>query len=497
MIFRIIKTGFSFLPMLPQAGGLKDFSRWLSEAWRATPPEKYHEKNRIPEGCQIRVRPVSGTPPGCGVFYHVSRWCRALTRPQPPAKILQASGLPRRPSFFALPALLAALVFSASCTSVSHSPRVAKRESRPEQTRIKGEATSIPANIIAGYFIVEVKWDKHGPWRFLVDTGSSTTLLSPEYVARYPGLTRDGSSSRPVAVRSASGAIDTLTPATVSVIKLGGAQFQNVPVLVYNCADLSAHFGMKIDGVIGFPLFRDTVFTMDYPQARLTVYRPDAPHPTAGATIPFNNEKHAPIIPVRLGGETLSVLIDSGCDGALELNPVGLAPAPVFVQPPRTGTTIGTFAGDRMQEIGRLASELRIGAYTIASPIVDITDQLSSIGGEILENYRITFDQKHGNVTFFRNTDAPLVLEPEHSAGLGFTKTPAYWRVASVVPGSPAEHAGVHAGDIVSRINGEPVSAWPLRRYDELVHHAEEIGFTFVVGDHEKSLVISTFDLVK
>jgi len=76
-----------------QAGGLPDFSRWLSEAWRATPPEKRLKKNCIPEGCQIRARPVSGTPPGCGVFYHIFRWCRALTRPQPPAKICQASGL--------------------------------------------------------------------------------------------------------------------------------------------------------------------------------------------------------------------------------------------------------------------------------------------------------------------------------------------------------------------------------------------------------------------
>jgi len=390
------------------------------------------------------------------------------------------------------------LVFASGCSNIPYLSRITKkRESRPEQTHLKADSTTIPANIIAGYFLVEVKWDNHGPWRFLVDTGSSVTLLSPEYVARYLAVTRDGTSTRPVPVRAANGAVATLTPATVRVIKLGGAQFVNVPVLVYNCADLSAHFGVKIDGVIGFPLFRDTVFTIDYPQARLVVHRPNAIRPTSGTTIVFNNEKRAPIIPVRLGDETLNVLIDTGSDGSLNLNPVGLNPAPAFAQPPRTGATIGTFAGDRMQAIGRLAPELRIGAYTIASPIADITDQLSSIGSEILENYRITFDQKNSSVTFFRATDAPLVLSAQRSPGLGFTKTPAYWRVASVVPASPAEAAGARAGDIVSRINGEPVAAWPLRRYDELVHHAKEITFTFVVGDRENPVVISTFDLVR
>ena len=81
-----------------QAGGLTDCSRWLSEAWRATPPEKYHKEKRIPEGCQMFRLSTSGTPSGCGYFYHEFRWCRSLTRPQPqpPAKIFQASGLRNR-----------------------------------------------------------------------------------------------------------------------------------------------------------------------------------------------------------------------------------------------------------------------------------------------------------------------------------------------------------------------------------------------------------------
>jgi len=394
-----------------------------------------------------------------------------------------------------VPLLLALLFFPTACTLLPHPTRTAKRESRPQETRLKTDTTTIPASVIAGYFIIETKWDKHGPWRFLVDTGSTVTLLSPEYVARYFTLTKDGSSASPINVLSASGAIDQLTPATVRTIRIGGAQFSNVPVLVYDCAALSAHFGMKIDGVIGFPLFRDTVFTLDYPRATLDIHRPNAIHPTSGTTIAFNNEKHAPIIPVQLGDETLSVLIDTGCDGALELNPVGLVPA--YAQPPRPGATIGTFAGDRMQEIGRLAPELHIGAYTIASPIADITDQLSSIGSEILENYRITFDQKNSSVTFFRETDAPLTLDTQYSTGLGFTKTPAYWRVASIVPDSPAEEAEIHVGDIVSRINGEPVSAWPLQRYDTLVRHSGQITFTFVTGNHETPVVIPTFTLVR
>jgi hypothetical protein len=46
-----------------------EFSRWLSEAWRATPPESMMKKFRTPEGCQICTTFESGIPPGCCVFY--------------------------------------------------------------------------------------------------------------------------------------------------------------------------------------------------------------------------------------------------------------------------------------------------------------------------------------------------------------------------------------------------------------------------------------------
>lgn len=95
-------------------------------------------------------------------------------------------------------------------------------------------------------------------------------------------------------------------------------------------------------------------------------------------------------------------------------------------------------AGERPQQIGRLAGTLRLGSYTVQRPIVDLTDELSSIGGAILKNYVVTFDQDRGNVTFFRDTSLPLVMPPQPSTGMSFTRTSAYWRVAAVVPGSPA-----------------------------------------------------------
>ncbi|MDR1012078.1 MAG: hypothetical protein LBM04_13305 [Opitutaceae bacterium] len=52
---------------ISQAGGLKEISKWLSEALRATPPvmNKYE---CIPEGCQKLMACASGIPSGCGFY---------------------------------------------------------------------------------------------------------------------------------------------------------------------------------------------------------------------------------------------------------------------------------------------------------------------------------------------------------------------------------------------------------------------------------------------
>ena len=99
-------------------------------------------------------------------------------------------------------------------------------------------------------------------------------------------------------------------------------------------------------------------------------------------------------------------------------------------------------------------------------------------------------------MTFLRDPPGPIPPEPRRSAGLSFTKTPVYWRVASVVPGSPAATAGVQPGDLVTRLNGEPVAKWDIRRYELLVATATSIEFTFLNGTAELPERVNVFDLV-
>jgi hypothetical protein len=365
---------------------------------------------------------------------------------------------------------------------------------RPGRTKLDSPLVIVPAVTLSNYLVVQAKWDKRGPYHFLIDTGASVTLVSPELAARYAVKNARPTATPLVRVKSATGETALLTSTTLRRIELGDAQFENVQALIYDCADLSAHLGVQIDGILGFPLFRETLLTLDYPRSRVLLQNRAAAPLLPGTAIPFNNDRKTPIISLRLGNQTFAALIDSGSDVSLSLNPVGLDPT--YAVKPRPGATVTTLSGDRTQLIGRLADTLIIGDYAVQQPIVDLTDELTSLGGGILKHFTVTFDQEHSRATFHRESKLPVPPEKRRSAGLSFDKTPAYWRAASVVLGSPAAEAGVQAGDLVTRINGEPVAQWDIARYQKLVASAPEVSFTFLNGTQETETRLKVFELI-
>jgi hypothetical protein len=365
---------------------------------------------------------------------------------------------------------------------------------KPGLTAIGSKPVTLPGHLIGNVLVVEDKWDKFGPYHFLVDTGSSVTLVSPDLAKRYLFAEEKPLDEPQVRVRSAGGGYAFLDAVTLKKFQLGGARFEYVPALVYDCTELSAQFGVKIDGILGFPLFRNAVLTLDYPNERIVLRDRIPDDGLPGEAILFDNTDKTPLIPIRLGDREFAALIDSGSAAAIDINPAGLSPK--FSFGPVDGPTVSTLAGDRRSRVGRLAGVVQIGSFDVPQPVAEVTDELTSLGGGILSHFTITFDQSHNEAFFQRDQGTALTIPPLRGTGLGFRKTPAYWKVAGVVAGSPAAAAGVVTGDLVSRINGEAVAGWDPSRYDQLVATAAHIDYTFINGSRETATSIDVTELV-
>jgi len=361
---------------------------------------------------------------------------------------------------------------------------------RPGLTRIGNKPVVLPATLTGNALIVAAK----GGYHFLVDTGSSRTLVSPEFDAQW----RDKNAftwPRQLTVTSAAGKVTTLPADTLSRLSLGGARFEDVPVLVYDCSALSEELGVKIDGILGFSLFRQIILTLDYPHSQV-VLRSIASDPNVvGTSLPLIITENVPVITVRLDQRAFNALIDSGREAAMSVNRSEGA-AGDFRFGPIDGLTVHDVVGDHRQRIGRLKGVLHLGDLAVVAPISEITDDLSALGGGLLKYFTVTFDQDAGRVTFDRGSPAPVTLPPVRSAGLSFSRTPAYWRVAGIVPGSPADRGGVAEGDLVTKIGGEPVSRWTKARFDGLLVGVDQIRLTFLQGNKETEKTLAVTDLV-
>ena len=110
---------------------------------------------------------------------------------------------------------------------------------QPGRTTLGAPLVTIPAQVLGNYLIVETKWDRAGTYHFLVDTGSSVTLVSPTLAKRYATKDAPPPDAPRVRVASATGEFTELPATTIQRLTFGELHFDDVPVLIYDCAPLS------------------------------------------------------------------------------------------------------------------------------------------------------------------------------------------------------------------------------------------------------------------
>jgi predicted aspartyl protease len=115
--------------------------------------------------------------------------------------------------------------------------------------------------------LIDVHLSGRGPFQFAIDTGTSTTAITPQ-LAKELGI-----ASSPVGAGTTAGAQVDVRAGNIESFQLGGAKIDNMTVVVADFFEmLSAAIGAKLDGIVGYNFLCNYKVAIDYPGETLTLF---------------------------------------------------------------------------------------------------------------------------------------------------------------------------------------------------------------------------------
>jgi len=278
-----------------------------------------------------------------------------------------------------------------------------------KNTFANGDEASFPIQFRQGMIFVPVRLNGSKPLSFVLDTGS-TRMLIDRTLANGLGLKATGQGSLQGA---GTGRIPIEFVPNVTIV-FGGLESTGYEFSTADLLPLEASLGVKVDGILGYELFRRFVVTIDYESKTLTLTLPKAFHSVESTqALPIEFRDKWAFVKGNLelpGPVTLqdSFLIDSGSGDAVD-HPI------VMKLQSRTETRSGVGLGNATQGATAQARSFQLGRYTLPNPTVSCcgaTDATSKlIGNDVLRFFTVTFDYPSARILITPNAAFPTRRE--------------------------------------------------------------------------------------
>ena len=291
----------------------------------------------------------------------------------------------------------------------------------------------------------------------LLDTGAASNVVDTQ-IARALTL--------PVTkVGVAAGMTGDVAVGSVSLppIFLGAHQLRAGAASALDLTPFSLSSGRPIELVLGQPFFENVWVEIDFAERELRIAPLSVPEPVHERQLPLDSDDHGRLtVPVMLGGlRAVQAMHDLGSGIPIYVSPAYAENNLLLVtKKVSKSATVGA-EGLSFSQISTLES-ISIAGFVIR----DVPFQVPSawnqksqvvVGLPVWSRFRSLIDlrgKKLGLTPDYRLAGAPFSRD---RSGIGAQRLSDRLRILFVSPGSPAEAAGLVAGDEIVRIDGEPV----------------------------------------
>lgn len=319
-----------------------------------------------------------------------------------------------------------------------------------------------------GHIFLQVRINNSAPLWFGLDTGATHSIIDKR-TAQSLGLKSQSTQQ----VEGAGGYEEASVFNDVS-IGLPGVELMKQTVWGLPLDSLSPANGRRIDGIIGYELFKYFVVDIDYVGLRINLYEPQTyTHRGAGQSIPLKVQPDGAIYvqgKLKVAGRRSlegEFVIDTGGNATLMLSRDFVEQHRLLESVGQTIQAGGGGVGGPIQIVfGRLTS-LQLGRFVINNPLTgfvkrgEIADsgKAGNIGGKFLRRFRVIFDYSRQRMILEPNANFVVPDEFDMSGAAIVAEGPelSVIRVLRVRPNSPAAEAGLRELDVIDAIESEPI----------------------------------------
>jgi hypothetical protein len=295
---------------------------------------------------------------------------------------------------------------------------------------------------------------------------------------------------------NALGEVVSMPRVLLDTVTLGGVQLEGVVAGVVPLEIQSKVDSRAVDGLLGYSVFSDLFFAMDFPNQSLVLSN-DWPKNLAPIRTELAIVEHddVPFVHAELQGKSFEVMVDTGANDRLHLRPFEVAGLSWKAEP-RPGFLLAAVGDLGREQVGRLSGTLELGQLRQDDPVVGISDGPDSIGTGLLRSFCLVFHEAEDKLWMCSIEDGPMPSPPERSVGLSMIADTTGWRIVGIIPNSPAETAAMMPGELVTQIEGQPAHNWTRDQIQNWIDTHGTLALRLSAKSGERDISLPVWSLV-
>ena len=289
--------------------------------------------------------------------------------------------------------LVASALTAATQVQVHAGPQVPA----PAGIEVPRDGLTIPMQDMGGRPMVDLRINGKGPYRFILDTGAVTTVVSDE-------LSRELSLTPPAGVQVASvGGGPAPAIVVIHDLRIGDATLEGIIAAAMPLGELLKGEDAP-RGILSAASFPGCLLTYDYPGKRILIKRGALEAADSRSIFEYTEDQVLPTVPVRIAGHDMQVHLDTGSPFGLVLPLKFLTELPLASQPKEAGR-VHTGGGEFPVSSARVDGTIELGKYKLDLDEVRFSDArpgpgptVGNIGYDVLRHFVVTLDSRNRRI---------------------------------------------------------------------------------------------------